>query len=72
MNLNQISAKASSTGTPTVVITDTNISGSQDPFMLPVINFFVVPPINPTGRIFTTGMGLSEFIILFVNENTGR
>ena len=72
MDLIPISDKAYPTGSPTVVITDTNIYGSQDPCILPVITFFVGPPINITGGRFTTVTGLFASIFYFVNKTTGR
>ena len=53
------------------VNTATDISISQAPLMLPVLPCFVEPPINLTGRIFTTGTGLSASIFYFVNITTG-
>ena len=72
MDFIPIYAKSSSTDTPTVVITATNISGYQDPCMFPVLPWFVVMPINFTGGIFTTGTGLSASMLYFVNRTTGR
>ena len=67
-----ISAKYSSNGTPIVLITATNLSGSQDPFKLPVLIYIVGPHINITGGRLTTGTGLSAFVFYFVNITTGR
>ena len=67
-----ISSKASSTGTPTVVIISTNISGSQDTCMLSILNYFVGPPINLTCGRFTIGIGLSAYILSFLNTSTLR
>ena len=67
-----ISWKASSTGTPTVAIKVNNIYGSQSPCMLYVISWFVGPPIELTGGIFTTRTRLSASIPSFVNSTTGR
>ena len=67
-----VSDKSSSTGTPTVVITDTNISGYQAPCKLPVLGCFLLPPINLTGGKFTTGTVLYVSILSFVNGTTGR
>ena len=72
MALLPISAKASSTVTPTVVITSTYISGYQYPCMLPVITCLVGLPINLTGGVFTTGTGLCTYILYFVDRTTGR
>ena len=67
-----ILTKASSSGTTTMVITATDISGSQYHFIPTVINWLVVPHINLTGGIFTTGTGLSTYIFYFVHRTTGR
>ena len=66
-----ISENFSSTGTPTAVITATNISGSQDLYMMPVIYCFVGTPINLTSGGFSTGTDLSASILYFVNRTTG-
>ena len=65
------SEKASPTGIHTVVITDTDISGSQDPCMLPVIPCLVGTPINLTGGRITTVTGLYSSIFYFMNRTTG-
>ena len=64
--------EVSSTGTPTVVITDAKISGSQDTCMLPVLPCLVGLPINLIDGIFITGTGLSASIFSFVNRTTDR
>ena len=63
--------KVSSTGTPNVVITATNISGSQSTYMFLFLPWFLGPPINLTGGIFTSGTGLYASILSFVNRTTG-
>ena len=63
--------KASSTVTPTMVITATNISGSQYIYMFPVIFWFSGPPLKLTGGRFTTGIDLSTSVLYFVNRKTG-
>ena len=40
--------------------------------MLPVVFWFLGPSINLTGGVFTTGAGLSAFMLYFVNRTTGR
>ena len=65
-----ISAKPFSTGIHTVVITSTDLSGSQDYCILPVLLCFVGPPINLTGGIITTGIVLSLPISYFLNRTT--
>ena len=65
-----MSAKASSIGNPTVMIIANDISGSQDPCMIPVLPYLVGPPIKLTGEIFTTGTGLSVSTLSFVNRTT--
>ena len=72
MDFIPISAKASSTGSPTVVITATDIYGSKAPFMMPFIPSFVELPINLISGIFSTGTGLSVLVIYFVNITTVR
>ena len=67
-----ISAKSSFTGTLTVVTRDTYIYGSQDPCMMLVLPWLMVPPINLTGGRFTTGTGLFASILSIVNRNTIR
>ena len=51
-----ISEKSSSTDTPTVVITDTNISGSHSLWMLPVTTYLLVPHKKFNYIIFPTGI----------------
>ena len=60
-----ISAKSSSAGITTVMITATYISGSQDPCMLTFLPCLVGPHINLTGGRITTGTGLSAHILFF-------
>ena len=67
-----ISAKASSIGNPTMVITATDLSESYTTCMVYVIICLVGAPINLTVGIFTTGTGLSAYIFSFVNITTGR
>ena len=67
-----ISTKASSTGTPTIVITATNTSGAQDFFLFPVIPYFVRPHIKLTCGRLTTITVLCASIISFVNRTTGK
>ena len=67
-----ISAKYSSNGTPIMLITAADLSGSQAPFKLLVLIYIVGSPINITGGRLTTGTGLSEFLFYFVNITTGR
>ena len=55
-----------------MLIKATDISGSQAPFILHVLPCLVVPPINLTGGRFTTGTGLSSFILSSLNRTTGR
>ena len=66
-----IPIKASSTGIHTMVITDTNISGSQYPCMLTFLTCLVGPPIKLTDGRITTGIGLYESIWSFMNITTG-
>ena len=66
-----ISAKSSSTGIHTVVITATDISGYQDNYMLPVIPWLVETPINLTGGRIINGKGFSAPILYFDNKTTG-
>ena len=66
-----ISTKASYTGIPNMVITYTDLSGSQDFCMLPVLPCLLGPPIKLTGLRITTGTGLSAHILSFVNRTTG-
>ena len=68
----KISDKAYYTGTPTMVITDTDIYGSQATIMMPVLACLVGAPINIAGGRFTTRTGLSTSIFSFVNRTTGR
>ena len=67
-----ISAKASSTGTPPVVIAATNPYLYQAPCVLLVITFLVVKPKNLTGGKFAIVTCLSSSIFSFVNRITGR
>ena len=66
-----ISTKASSTGIPTGVITYTDIYGYQDTCMLHFLTWLVGTPINLTGGIITSVIGLSAPISSLVNRNTG-
>ena len=66
-----MSDKASSTCIHTVVITSTDLSGSQDTFMLHVISCLVGTSIKLTGGKITTGIGLSVSILYFLNRTTG-
>ena len=52
------------------VTTDTDTYGYQDPCMLPVISWFVVPPASLNGGISTTKIGLSSSNLYFVNSTT--
>ena len=70
MDFIPISDKASSTSTPTVAITATNLSVLQAPCMLPVLHFFVGPPTNLTGGRFNTETALYASILSFVNSTT--
>ena len=72
MNFITISLKASSTGTPTVMITATNISGYQAPCRLTFISCLLGTPIDLICGIITTGTSLSKSIISFVNDATDR
>ena len=56
-----MSDKTSSTGTPTDFTTYNDISGSQYPWSLPVINCFVGPSANFNGGKFPTEIGLSDY-----------
>ena len=67
-----ILAKTYSTGTPTVVITATNIYGYQSPCLMPVLSCVMGTHINLTGVIFATETNLSTSIFYFVNRTTGR
>ena len=67
-----MSNKDSFAGAPTVVITATNMYGSQDPCMLPVISCFIGVSIDLTGGIFATVIGLYAFILSFVKMTTVR
>ena len=71
MVLISISAKASSTGIHTVVITATDISGSKDTYTPTFITCLVGPHLNLTGGRITTGTGLYASIFSFVNITTG-
>ena len=62
-----IPAKAYYYDIPTVLITNTDLSGSQDLCMFPIILCLVVPPIKLTSGIITTGTGSSASILSFVN-----
>ena len=57
----------SSTGTPTAVTTATDLSGSQDPQMLPVILWFVGPHVKFNDGRFTNKIGFSASKLSFVN-----
>ena len=72
MVLITMSNKASSAGTPTVVITATNMYGSQAPCMMTVISCFMGVSIDLTGGIFATVIGLYAFILSFVKMTTVR
>ena len=65
LTFNPISYKAYYTGTPATGITATNISVSQAPCKINVLPYLVVPPINITGDIFTTGTSFSASILYF-------
>ena len=65
-----IQVKASSTGIPIVVITDFDISGSQDTCILTVLPCIVGPPIKLTGGRIITGTGLYGPILSFLNNAT--
>ena len=66
-----ISDNASYTGTPTDIITATNLSGSHTTWMFNVLPCFEGPHINLTGGRFTTITGLSASMLYFVNRTTG-
>ena len=55
-----------------MVIIYTNIYGFQAPCVLPVINWFVGPPINFTCGRFSNITGLYISMISFANRTTGR
>ena len=61
--------KVSSTGTTVTITTANYLSGSQAPWMLPVIPCFVLPPVNFNGGRFSTKICLSTSKISFVNIN---
>ena len=61
----KIYIKASSNGTTNVVTTDTDISSPQAPWILPDIDYLVVPTKSINGGRFTTGVGLSVYILYF-------
>ena len=71
LDLISISSISSSTGTPTVVIIATNLSVSWAPFVLPVIPWFLGPPINLISGRFTTVTCLFASVLYFVNRTTG-
>ena len=54
------------------MITSTNVYGSQDPWVRPVLPWLLGAPVNLTGWIFTTGTGLLASIFSFVNRTTDR
>ena len=55
-----------------MVITATNIYGSQDTCISPVLYGFLGPPINLTDGRFAPGTGLSAYTPSFVNNTTRR
>ena len=65
-----MSANSSSTGKPMAITTATDLYIYHTPWMLPVIPSFKGPPINLTGEIFSTGIGLSASMLSFVNSTT--
>ena len=68
LTLVTMSGKSSSTGTPTAVTTDTDISGSQATRMFPFLPWFVVLPAKFNGGIFPTKIGLSTSKLYIVNS----
>ena len=71
MNFIPLSTKASSTGTPTVEISATNITGSYAPYVIHYLPWFTGPHTNLTGGRFTTVISFSESILFFVIITTG-
>ena len=71
LELMSIFSNTSFTGTPADMITATDISVSQAPFVKPFITLFLFPTTNLNGRMFPTGTGFSEYIIYFVNITNG-